>query len=154
MAEPKIVRGTYISILVGNDDEVLPGSETFTTLCGVTTRSLTHQANTSDSFVRDCADPEAVPVRRLIVTGEQWDLAASGQLNRAQRPLLDAIMSIPRNYRFVLGEPADDEVADFPGYYKGPGILTQKTINGDDGEWMGIDLTIGSDGAWVWVDAA
>lgn len=147
MALPDIIRGTYISIMVGNDDGP---PETFTPICGITTRNFTHQGNTTDVFTRDCADPEAIPVRRLVVGGEQWDLSGGGLLNRSQLQLVDSLMLITRNYRFVIGEPADDIV--FGGYYAGPAMLTQKQISGGDEDMAGIELTIGSDGAWTWVD--
>lgn len=146
MAQPAIVRGTYISILV--EDDGSPGS--FIPICGITTRDFTHQGQTKDVFTRDCADPEAVPVRRLIITGEQWDLSGGGQLNREQIPLANALMLVTKNYRFVIGEPADDQV--YGGYYAGPAMLTQKKITGADDEMAGIELTIGSDGTWDWVE--
>jgi hypothetical protein len=44
--------------------------ETFTALCGITTRTFTHRRNTNDQYTRDCANPIDVPDPRLIVTGE------------------------------------------------------------------------------------
>lgn len=146
MAEPDIVRGTYISILMG--DGATP--EVFTPICGITTRDFTHQGQTKDVFTRDCGDPEAVPVRRLIVTGEQWDLSGSGQLNRSQLSMVDAAMLVTKNYRFVIGEPADNMV--YGGYYAGPAMLTQKKITGNDDDMAGIELTVGSDGTWAFVE--
>lgn len=148
MAAPDIVRGTYISIMVG--DGVTP-TEGFTAICGVTAKSFTHQANTQDEFTRDCDDPEDIPTRRVIVTGEQWDLNASGQHNRAQRALIEAAVGVSKNYRFVIGEPAGDAVDD--GYYQGAAVMTNRTIGGDDGAMASIEVTLASDGAWVWADA-
>ena len=146
MALPDILRGTYVSIMVGNG----AAPEVFTPICGINTRTFTHQGNTSDVFTRDCADPEAVPVRRIIISGEQWDISGGGQYNRAQAALIRASMLVRLNYRFVIGEPADDLVDG--GYYAGPAVMTQMNLTGPDDDMAGIELTIASDGAWAWVD--
>jgi hypothetical protein len=39
MAQPDIIRGTYFSLMLGDG----AGPETFTALCGITTRDFTHQ---------------------------------------------------------------------------------------------------------------
>jgi hypothetical protein len=85
MARPDIIRGTYITILMG--DGAAP--EVFTVLCGITAKSMTTQVNTSDTFNRDCADPEDVPVRQISATGRQWSMRGSGNMNRALLPDLD-----------------------------------------------------------------
>src|SRR5689334_7431613 len=145
MAQPDIIRGTYFALMLGDGG----GPETFTALCGITTRDFTHGHNTSDKFTRDCADPENVPVRRLIVTGEQWDLTGSGTLNRAQLATIqDADDGQTHNWRYVFTEPADDLV--YQGYYQGPAIITSLKITGGDDDFATIDITLASDGQWNW----
>lgn len=146
MSQPDVVRGTYISIMVEDPDN--PG--TWIAICGLTTRDFTHQGQTKDVFTRDCADPEGVPVRRLIITGEQWDLSGQGSLNRSQLELLNGLMNVISPYRFVLDEPADDEV--FGGYYAGNAAITQKKITGSDDDMTSCELTIQSDGAWAFTE--
>lgn len=147
MAAPSILRGQYMALAV---ESATPG--TYTTVCGVTTKSLTMQANTSDQFVRDCADPEDVPHRRLTVTGEQWDLSGEGLYNRAQAATIRAAVGVTRTYRFVVGEPAGDAVED--GFFEGPAMLTNLQFGGSDGEFGSVSLQIVSDGAWAWEAAA
>jgi hypothetical protein len=144
MARPDILRGTYVNILVS--DGAAPA--VFTPLCGITTRDLTDQINTQDAFVRDCADPEEVPTRSVIGTGRQWDMTGSGWMNRATLADVDALMGALEEYRFEILEPADDKV--YGGYYSGIGMLTQKKITGEDGDFVKLDITIASDGPWVW----
>ena len=143
MAQPDIIRGTYFSLMLG--DGATP--EVFAALCGVTTRSFTQQANTSDTFTRDCADPEDVPIRRLIVTGKQWSLSGSGTLNRSNLADIQAALALTKSWRFLFTEPADDEV--YQGYYSGPAILTNITITGEDSAYATISLSIESDGEWT-----
>jgi hypothetical protein len=146
MAQPKIIRGTYFSLMLGN-----AGSpETFAALCGITTRSFTHQANTNDVFTRDCADPENVPVRNIIVTGEQWDLSGEGVLNREFLEDVQAAIGKVRNWRYLFTEPEDDEV--FQGYYAGPGVLTSFQLTAEDTDFANVSISIASHGAWAWTE--
>lgn len=143
MAQPDIARGTYVSILVENPDD----SGTYVPLCGLTTRSFTHQMNGNDVFTRDCNDPEDVPIRRVIVTGEQWDLSGAGQYNRSQGALVTSLMGVTRNYRFLIGEPTDDPV--YTSYWQGAAKLMNRQITGDDGAFISTNLTLQSDGTWT-----
>lgn len=143
MAQPDIVRGTYFAIGVGDGGS----PETFPPLCGIKTRKFTAQANTSDTFIRDCADPEDVPIRRLIVTGKQWSLSGDGDLNRSQLASIQAAHGVTKNWRFWFTEPAGD--LHYQGYEQGPAILTQFEITGGDETYATISLTIESDGEWT-----
>lgn len=149
MAAPDIVKGAYIDILMGDGE----AAETFTPICGLTARTLTEQVNTNDVFVPDCDDPEMVPVRRLVPTGQQWDISGEGLLNLANRATVRAAKGVTKNYRFVIGRPAGSIVG--AGYYQGPAMLTNLQIGGStgNGEFATTNLTIASDGAWTWTDA-
>lgn len=146
MAQPDIIRGTYFSLMLGDG----AGPETFTALCGITTRNFTHQSNSTDVFTRDCADPENVPVRNIIITGAQWDLTGEGVLNRANLAAIQAADDgQPHNWRFIFTEPAGDLV--YQGYYEGAAVMTNFTINSSDESFATISLTLASDGEWTFV---
>lgn len=145
MAQPDILRGTYISLMLGDG----AGPEVFTALCGLTTRDFTGQTNTNDQFTRDCADPENVPIRRIIPTGKQWDLTGEGSLNRANLATIQAADDgQPHNWRYVLAEPASDLV--YGGYYYGSGVITNIKVSGPDDGFTTISITIASDSEWLW----
>jgi hypothetical protein len=145
MAQPDIIRGTYFSLMLGDGG----GPETFAALCGITTRNFTHASNTNDVFTRDCADPENVPVRNLIVTGEQWDLTGNGVLNRANLADIQAADDgQTHNWRYLFTEPTGDLV--FQGYYQGGAIITRLEITAEDANFANISITLASDGAWTW----
>jgi hypothetical protein len=146
MAQPDIVKGTYVDLLYGDGAT----TELFTPFCGLTARSFTQQGNTNDVFVPDCADPESVPTRRLVPTGKQWDLSGEGLLNLAQRAAIDALFMKTKNYRFRIARPAGSIVG--AGYYQGPAMLTNIQWGGStgNGEFATGSLTIASDGDWVW----
>lgn len=141
MAQPDIIRGTYFVLAMGNG---ATPTEVFTGLCGITTRSFTYTANTTDQATRDCALPEDVPIRRLIVTSEQWSLSGEGSLNRSQVEDILAAKGTTKNYRFYWTEPTDDEV--LAGYFEGPAILVNIAITGGDEEFATISLQFESDG--------
>lgn len=145
MAEPDIIRGTYF--VLGAGDGGSP--ETFAALCGITTRNFTHAHATSDQYTRDCADPENVPHRRIIVTGESWSLSGNGLLNRANLATIQALDDgQTHNFRYYFTEPTGDEV--YQGYYEGPAIITSLQITGSDDAYASISLNIESDGQWTW----
>lgn len=146
MARPKVIRGTYLNILMGNG----AGPEVFSPVCGATTRSITDAVNTSDDFSRDCAIPDDVPTRNIIATGRHWDLSFSGVLNRTQLLLLRTAVGLVQNYRFELAQPSGDVVATGGGYYGGAAMLTSLVVTGDDGGNATISGTILSNGPWVW----
>lgn len=149
MAQPDIIRGTYFILALG--DGATP-TETFDPLCGLENRQFQYQANTTDQFTRDCADPVDVPIRNLIVTGEQWSISGSGTMNRANIADLEAAKGVTRNYRFYWTEPANDEV--YRGYYEGAAILTNFTIDGNDDNFAQISVQIESDGQWTFTPTA
>ena len=146
MAQPSILRGTYFSLMARTST----GPDTYTALCGISTRSFTAGVNTNDQFTRDCADPEDVPIRRAIVTGKQWDLTGEGTLNRANLETILGLQAITENYRFVFTEPDDDEV--FQGHWTGPAILTNLTINAEDESFATISIALVSDGEWTFTE--
>jgi hypothetical protein len=151
MAAPAIVRGSYLDIAMGNG----AAPEVFSIICGLNTRNFTQQVNTSDSFVADCADPEDVPIRRLVPTGKQWSLSGEGRYNRSQRSVIDAAVGIPKSFRFIMSEPTADNIAD--GWYHGTGMITNVQFGGsgaESGNFATFSLQIESDGEWVWVDAS
>lgn len=147
MARPNTLRGTYITILMG--DGATP-TEAFDVLCGITTKSFTDQVNTQDSFVRDCADPDDVPVREIIASGRQWTITGSGSMNRDNIADIDAAVGEIKNYRFFIGKKTGETGTPLNGYYSGQAMLTRRVINGDDGAYAGVDITIESHGAWAW----
>jgi hypothetical protein len=152
MARVNNLRGTYVEILYRSST----GPDVYTVLCGINVRSITTQVNTTDTFNRDCADPEDIPVRELITTGRQWSMRGSGQMNRTMfKDLLD-LVGVTENFRFFIRAKTGEVAGDNPlnGYLGGPAKITTHTINGSDGDYVGLDLAIDSDGLWDWTDVA
>jgi hypothetical protein len=140
MAQPDIVKGTYF-VLAKGDGAV---SETFTPLCGITTKTFRGQVNTNDQFTRDCADPENLPIRRITATGKQWSLTGNGVLNRENIQLIQESLGEIGNYRFLWTEPADDLV--FQGFWEGAFMLTNFEEGASDEAYGTIQISLESDG--------
>lgn len=143
MAQPKLLRGTYLNILIGNG----AGPEVFSPLCGARVKSLNHIIETNDDYTRDCADPTDVPTRNVVPTGEHWDMPFTGVLNRTQLSVIQTAIGVYKNYRFELAQPVGDAV--YGGYWAGQGMLTAFNITGDDGTNATVEGTILSNGDWT-----
>ena len=144
---PTIVKGTYVTIMMGNG----ASPEVFSPICGLTAKGLTAQTNTTDDFVRDCADPEDIPSRYVTATGQQWDLSGSGLLNLDNlEDILDA-QGVVRNYRYVIGAPTGS--TSYNGYFAGAGMMTNLQFGGPEEGKASVDITIASDGPWEWTEA-
>lgn len=148
MSRPKLVKGTYIYLLIGNGLE----PETFTPLCGARTKNFNHTIDTADDYTPDCADPIDVPSREVRAIGERWDIPFTAVLNRAQLEMLQELEGEPRSYRFAITEPDDDVV--YSGYYTGQGLLTGLNIIVDNGINARVEGTIESDAGWVFIPSA
>lgn len=148
MALPDLLEDGYVTIALGNG---ATPTEVFTAVCGLTTRSIAEQVNTADRFVRDCADPTDVPIRRVQITGKQWSLTGSGLLARESLEAVRGAIGVRKNWRFIIAEPATDEV--YGGTYQGSAVLTSLTIGATEGEFVNIELAIASDGEWTFTAA-
>lgn len=153
MARVNNLRGTYVEILV---QTAAGPPAVFTVLCGITTKNITTQVNGQDTYNRDCADPEDIPVREIILSGRQWSMRGSGQMNRTMFKQLLDLVGVTENYRFFIRAKTTEVLADNPlnGYLGGPAKIMTHTINGGDGDMTGLDLSIESDGLWEWTDVA
>jgi len=154
MTIPSVVKGQYFDVAVfkpaiGSDPA---DTTTPSILCGLTTRNFQNSFQTSDEYLRDCADPEMVPVRSLNVTGESYQITGNGAHNRALAPLIRAIKGKPFKYRFIEGEPADDAVDS--GYWEGDFVLIDIQLGATDGVNVTAQYTFASDGVITWHDAA
>lgn len=128
MTVPSVVKGGYFDVAVdvtglGLTDSLSNPLTGFVTICGLTTRNITHQVNTSDESVPDCSDPEEVPWVSRNANSQEKNMSGTGLHNRAQTNVLRAIFRKTLPYRFVEGEPGNDLVSQ--GYWEGPFLFDQ-----------------------------
>lgn len=149
MSEPKVVKGQYFDVAVDVTSLALVGLTGWIFLCGLQTKNLTHQINTSDDAIRDCQDPEQVPWRVLNANSQQKDMSGTGLHNRAQGAVIRAIYGKTLPYRFIESEPGNDAVDQ--GYWEGPFMLTNWQEGAGDGANVSSQFTFASDGAVPWI---
>lgn len=151
MSVPTIVKGQYFDVAV---DALGDGNYVY--LCGLNTRNLTHQVNTSDEAIPDCDKPATVPWRVLNTTSQQKDMSGTGVHNLAQSLLIRSIFGKTLNYRFIESQPdsVNADTKDMLGYWQGPFALTNWQEGATDGSNVTAQFTFASDGEVLWVNAA
>jgi hypothetical protein len=111
MSKPSVVKGGYFDVavdvtglgLVDSSSVALTG---YVIICGLNTRNLTHQVNTSDEVVPNCQDPEAVPWAARNANSQEKSMSGTGLHNRAQTNVIRAIFGKTLPYRFIEASPA------------------------------------------------
>lgn len=143
------VKGNYADILFGDGAD----PEVFTQLCGINTRGLqVTYASAFEAEDYDCADPEAVAQTLREVGAQDWSISGSGLYNRTQMEAIRDLMGASQNWRFAMDEPTGDAVDD--GYWGGTGFISNYEVQGNDGEFTQLSLTITGTGLLTWADAA
>lgn len=138
MAFTNKLKGTRMALAIGDGGS----PEVFSPMCGISQKGLQQSRQTSDTVDWDCADPDATPITIRDINQADWSVSGSGLLHR---PALATVQSAydttdPVNFRVIFDEASGDEVID--GYYEGPGVITDFSITGNNGEYIQISLTI------------
>jgi predicted secreted protein len=136
------LKGTRFILAIG--DGATP--EVFTPMCGISEKGLQQTRQTSDTVDWDCADPDATPITVRDINQADWSASGSGLLHRPALATVQAAYDTtePVNFRMIFDEATGDEVID--GYYQGPGVITDFGINGSNGQYLQISLTISGAG--------
>lgn len=153
MTTPTTVKGQYFDVAVDVTSLNLAGQTGFIYLCGLNTKNLTHQINTSDEALGDCDKPGTAPWRVLNDTSQQKDMAGTGVHNLANSSLIRAIFGKTLPYRFIeaqAGATINDK--DMLGYWEGPFKFTNWQEGATEGANVTSQFTFASDGQVNWVD--
>lgn len=151
MAKPITLAFSKFKIWVEDPDH--PGQ--FVAPCGFTQKALNLQAETSDTNVPDCDDPEAPAWKERAISALSGQVTGSGVM----------AMGVYAFYRrWFLGAKSrrirvefDDVRANGGGYYEGYAILSNLGHSvqlQSDGNKTQQQMTLDNDGEWAWVDAA
>lgn len=156
MSVPQIVKGGYFDVAVDATNLGVSGVTGWVHLCGLNTRNLTHQVNTSDEAVPDCDNPARTPWRVLNDTSQQKDMAGSGLYNIEQEDLLRAMFGKTLPMRFIKARPdATDPNIKVPiGAWGGPFKFSNWQEGASDGTNVTAGFTFNSDGEVLWIPAA
>lgn len=154
MTVPSVVKGGYFDVAVdltglGLLDSLGISLTGFNVICGLNTRNITHQVNTSDETVPNCQDPEEVPWVSRNANSQDKTMSGTGLHNRGQTNVIRAILSKTLPYRFIEGEPGNDLVSQ--GYWQGPFLLQQWQEGATIKQNVTSQFTWQSDGEVDWI---
>jgi len=150
MAQAESLRGTKLLIKV-SDGEVSP---TFAHPCLINTdRGITFTADTNDVLVPDCSDPDLMAWAAREKVSLSATINGAGTLHIPDAQVYsDWVMSAdPIAVRVELGGVV---LADDGGYWQGNFHCTSFEVNGTRGNRVQCSITLLSDGAVAWHDAA
>lgn len=146
MAKPTTFRGTSLLIKLGDGGS----PEIFDFPCGLTTTGLNRSAETSDTSVPDCDDPDAPAWTEREVSTNSWEATGSGVLAAESVAIWDAwhASGLPKNVQIDMGTVAAGR------RYTGRALLTSYNITGERGSKVQVEVTISGDGALTAADLA
>ncbi len=141
MAQPTVLVGTKLLILVGNGNS----PETFSEPCGLTTKSFDLGASTNSTLIPDCDDPEAPAWEAKDVNALSATLSGSGVMAVESFDIWEAWFSgaTSKNIQIKLD---DSEL----GQWEGSFILTSLKYGGQRGQKVTLEVSMVNDGAVVW----
>lgn len=148
MAKPQTLSWTKLSIWPGDD----ASPEDFTSaVCGLVTKGFTLSAETSDTTVPDCDDPDAAAWIERVIRSLSSGVSGSGLMAEEKFAFWRTWMlsAEPKNVRIVIDGTTID------GYFAGAYLLTSFELTGAqaDGK-IQISLQMQSDGEIVWTNGA
>ncbi len=150
MAKPKTASWSRLLVQLG--DGATP-TEVFTAPCALITKGLSFSAETSDSNVPDCDNPDLPSWVERNVRALSAEITGAGRLAlSAQSPWRTWFMGgEAKNVRIKLDVP----LADGGGHYAGKFRLTRLNFTGNESEGkIGVEVTMVSDGEVAWVAAS
>lgn len=137
MAKPTTAAGTKLIVLLGN--EATP--EVFAAPCGLNTGGFNAQADTGESVVPDCDDPEAPAWKERTTTALSRDFTGAGVLAKESLPTWNTWFEsgLAKNCKIKI---------DGVGWitWSGAYLLTGFNITGERGGKLQVEVTMASDG--------
>lgn len=144
MAQPTVLTGTKLLILVGNG----AGPEVFSQPCGLTTRTFDLAASTNTTLIPDCDEPDAPAWEAKDVNALSATVSGSGVM---------AVESFDIWNDWFMGATAKNLQIKLDsaalGHWAGSFILTSLKYGGQRGQKVTVDITLVNDGAVTWVPA-
>ena len=140
MARPTTAKFSELQILLGDGED----PESFTTVCGLTSKGIQRTATTQSTIVPDCDDEDAPAWEEKAVDSLSMSLSGSGVWTKGDhQKFLDWYRSgLPKNIRVRNAQAASGDTE----YEQGPALLTQLNNSVDRGQKVQAEITIEFDG--------
>ncbi|WP_375414627.1 phage tail tube protein [uncultured Bradyrhizobium sp.] len=145
MAQPVVLRGTKLLILIGNG----ASPEVFSQPCGLTTRSFDLSAATATTLIPDCDNPDAPSWESKDITGLSAAVSGSGVMAVGSFNVWnDWFMSgQAKNVQIKLDDAA-------LGHWSGQFILSSLKFGGAQSGKVTADISLVNADAVTWVAAS
>ncbi|WP_375458887.1 phage tail tube protein [uncultured Enterovirga sp.] len=150
MAQPKTAAWSKLLVQLG--DGTTP-TEVFSQPCALVARGLGLSAETADSTVPDCDDPNLPSWVERTIRSFSGEITGSGRLALAAHSMWRTwfLSGASKNVRIKFDVP----LADGGGHYVGKFVLTRFNLAGNESDGkIGVEVTMVTDGALAWVPAS
>lgn len=153
MAQPTVIPGTKLLILVGTGGDSPGSPDVFGEPCGLTTKAFDLTAATNTTLIPDCANPDLPAWEAKDVNSLAAEATGSGVMAvESFHTWMDWFLgATERQCRIQLVSPAALPLS--LGYFQGAFILSKLTYNGTRGQKVNIDVTLSNNGALIFVAA-
>lgn len=128
--------------------------EVFTTVCGMTGVTINQSAQSSDRYVRDCAKPGEVPIRKQRITGKALDVSGSGLTNVDEIDRLNTALGAPKNYEIELYEEDGTDTGNLLGTLAYTSKMTAFNMSIPREGDATAEINLPSHGVWTYTAAA
>ncbi len=144
MAQPTVLPGTKLLILVGNG----ASPEVFAAPCGLTTSGIDFSASTNTTVLPDCVDPEAAAWEAKDINALSASVSGNGVMAVESFAVWNDWFQAAqaKNVQIKL----DDATL---GHWAGSFILTGLKFGGVRGNKVTVDVTLANNGSVPWFDA-
>lgn len=153
MAQPTVIPGTKLLILIGAGGDSPGSPDVFNEPCGLTTKNFTLNASTNTTLIPDCANPDAPAWEAKDVNALSAEVTGTGVMAvESFHSWMDWFLgATERQARVQLVSPAALPLS--LGYWQGSFILTRLVYNGVRGQKVNLDITLANNGALIFVAA-
>jgi hypothetical protein len=138
---------TFGEFLVLVESADSPG--VFLAPCGLTTKGFNQTANMQETIVPDCDDPDAPAYVERAVQSLSSEIPGDGILAEEAFPVWQGWFDSAASRRvqiYPMGQSG--------GFYSGSFLLSQFNATVARGEKVKAQITLVSDGQWIWEDIA
>jgi hypothetical protein len=127
--------------------------EVFTQICGITDVTVNEAARSDDRYVRDCAKPGEVPVRKVKVTGKSLDISGTGLSNADTVTELMGAIGKHKNYKIETYQDDGTDAGSLLGTYAGTFVMTANNLNAPREGAASGQINLANDGAYTYTGA-
>lgn len=153
MAQPTVIPGTKLLILVGAGGDSPGSPDVFGEPCGLTTKAFDLTASTNTTNIPDCANPDLPSWEAKDIASLAAEATGNGVMAvESFHTWLDWFLgATSRTCRIQLVSPTANPLS--LGYFQGDFVLSKLTYNGTRGQKVTIDVTLSNNGALTFVAA-